>query len=226
MHYFITVVLFFTIISNSQAQTLQEIANGLEIEQIRLITENQDHYLEVIFSGSEQSFFERSFPYPKIQIELEDGTRLKTEITYMLLKTVLVKTKLQQLPKDFNCKVHLNTLHNTEPDLVFSYTSMPVGKNQFEVTNIDLLRQNGQNFLALTIKDHNPKGQIYPYPIFRIESNQKLIAERDFSTTELVELELIPTTLKQLPKDFSCTIYLDSFGDMGSLSYQFFYQKK
>jgi hypothetical protein len=52
-------------------------------------------------------------------------------------------------------------------------------------------------------------------PAFRIKSNGKIIGGREITTYGLVEIELIPTTLKELPKGFQYTVFLGVLENMG-----------
>jgi hypothetical protein len=95
---------------------------------------------------------------------------------------------------------------------------------RFEVTNIELIRQSGKNFLKIAIQDKQKDAGFYSYPIFKVVSNGKTIAERGLSSYGLVETELIPTKLKELPKNFTCVVFLSSQG--GTNAHQMEYKAK
>jgi len=83
---------------------------------------------------------------------------------------------------------------------------------RFEVTNIELITQDDKKFLKITILDKQKDLGLYSYPLFKIVSGGKVIAERGLSTYGLVETELVPTKLKKLPSNFECTVFLTMHG--------------
>jgi len=100
--------------------------------------------------------------------------------------------------------------------LLFYLTPMDLKaqkSTRFEITNIELIIQDNEKFLKLTIEDKKKDLGLYPYPLFKIvSSNGKVIAERGLSAYGLVEIELIPTKLKKLPANFECTVFLTTHG--------------
>jgi hypothetical protein len=90
------------------------------------------------------------------------------------------------------------------------------------VTQIQHVRVEGRAFLKLNIAstDPDPERSFYPYPLFRVISGGKVVAERDLQTYGLVNEELIPTTLDSLPENFRCVVEMRAHGEMGVPPYE------
>lgn len=52
------------------------------------------------------------------------------------------------------------------------------------------------------------KDVFWSYPLFTVEIDGKVVAERDLETYGLVDVELIPTKLNKLPNNFKAKVTL------------------
>ena len=88
----------------------------------------------------------------------------------------------------------------------------PITKHHLTLKKIEVVHKDGKNFLKLTIDIPNFEKDFVPYPLFRVVSAGKVIAERGLETYGLTPVELIATDLESLPKDFACKVYIKVHG--------------
>ena len=87
-----------------------------------------------------------------------------------------------------------------------------ITKHHLTLKKIEVVHEDGKKFLKLTIDIPNSEKDFVPYPLIRVVSGGKVIAERGLETYALTHIELIPTDLESLPKNFACKVYIKVHG--------------
>jgi hypothetical protein len=87
-----------------------------------------------------------------------------------------------------------------------------IAKHRLKIKKIEAVREEGKKFLKLTIDIPDQEKDFVPYPLIRVVSAGKVIAERGLDTFSLVYVELIPTDLESLPQNFACTVTIKVHG--------------
>ncbi|MFK7797768.1 MAG: hypothetical protein AB8E82_09950 [Aureispira sp.] len=120
---------------------------------------------------------------------------------------------IEELPKEFTTKFVVKTKDTKAEPIVLLYEHQATPpKAVYTINNINLIKKANKKFLKIEFATISPD-DFWSYPSFKVEMNGKLIAERETTTYGLVEIELIPTEIEQLPKDFKCKVTLGQLGN-------------
>lgn len=119
---------------------------------------------------------------------------------------------IDKLPEEFTAKFVVKTNDPTTKPIVLLYEQKATpSQSVYTINNISLIKKGDQKFLKIDFAPF-PEEVYWSYPLFKIELEGQLIAERGLSTYALVETELIPTTISELPKASECKVILSQHG--------------
>lgn len=216
----------------SSEESSDDYENDFKVTDITLVTIQSDNYLRVTIIERNPKGAVYPFPIYKIVSNGVVVGELKPGAYDLHADgSKNIPTTLKTLPDDFECVVHISALEESLPkhELHYKSTQKDIDnkENIFEVTNIEFITLEGENYLRVYITDHNPNGEFYPYPCYEIiSSDGKVIGELDLNTYGLAGPEDIPTTLSSLPENFECVVHLFAYGGMGVKDHKLAYKAK
>lgn len=129
---------------------------------------------------------------------------------------------IDELPEEFTARFVVKTKDpKTKPVVLFYEQKATIPQPVYTINNISLIKKGDQKFLKIEFAPF-PDEAYWSYPLFKVELDGQLIAKRGLSTYALVETELIPTTINELPKASECKVILSQHGSdhVSKLSYR------
>ncbi|MGH1339246.1 MAG: hypothetical protein ACRBFS_24220 [Aureispira sp.] len=155
--------------------------------------------------------------YPDLYIYINDKqVNLVTELVIVDFDKPASQrftVNIDELPEEFTAKFVLKTKDlKAEPIVLLYEQKATPPQAAYTIKNISLIKKGDQRFLKIEF-DPFSNAVHWSYPLFKVELDGQLIAERGLSTYALVETELIPTTINKLPKAFECNVIISQHGN-------------
>lgn len=189
----------------------QEVENDFVLEGVHFerCNKSKDWCLVLDSKGK----YER-MDYPKLKFFINDKLVADTDQLYgiVLENGYSIETNLKEVPEDFELLIVVTALHrNVGGCFVYKTNRIEereeLEKDDFELKKVSLIKEGTQNFIRLDFKPFK-EGAYWSYPMFIVEIDGKVVAERGSETYGLVRTELIPTELEELPTHFEAKVRL------------------
>jgi hypothetical protein len=151
--------------------------------------------------------------YPKLKFFINDKLVADTDQLYgiVLDNGYTIETDLKEVPEDFEFLIVVTAMNRSKGDCFIFQSEerkkpKEVEEEYFDLETVSLMGEEGKKFIRLNFKPFTKDDFYWAYPLFKVEIDGKVVAERDLQTYGMTQVELIPTKLKELPKHFKMKV--------------------
>lgn len=189
----------------------QDVINTFKLEGVELKECKNGEGKCLVLKGKGK--YER-MDYPRLKIFINNQLVADTGPLYGITigDGYSISTNLKKLSDVFECLVVVTAMHHSEGDLFvhehrINEKNWQLLEGSIELEKVSFLKEGDKKFIRLDFKPFLTN-VYWSYPVFRIEMNGKVIAERGMESYTLVNIELVPTELDALPENFELKVIL------------------